>query len=130
MRPSAQTDKILRSVADFYQPAGCASVKETCISAGHRAVTDRLTALGVLECLRKRLPKPRRREIVSVGVSFADPSAEKAFSDLKVIADKDEYSTALLYRCLGRGKPRFYVRLVETVAVQGGGAIVLVPGSP
>jgi primosomal protein N' (replication factor Y) len=128
--PQRKLTEKQRSVADFISQAGCASVKETCYFCGvTRAVTDRLTALGVLESFEETVYRSPGGGSMDVPMEspLLTQAQEKAFSDLKEIADKDEYSTALLYGVTGSGKTEVYVRLVETVAVQGRGAIVLVP---
>lgn len=118
-----------KTVVDFLNEAGEASVKDVCYYTGVSIdVIKRLVRNGICCSFEEpvgRSPVPERN--VGVEKHRLSSHQQKAYEKLLAEYEKDGATTALLYGVTGSGKTSVYLELIDRVLSDGKNALVLVP---
>lgn len=118
-------------VIDLLRNIGSATSKEISYYTGvAQAVIENLHKKGVLvydDMPVYRTPSAMRNTPRKSDPIVLSEMQTKAYERLCALRDKDEAAAALLYGVTGSGKTKVYMKLIDDVAGQDKGVIVLVP---
>ena len=118
-------------VIDLLRNIGSATSKEISYYTGvAQAVIENLHKKGVLvydDMPVYRTPSAMRNTPRNTDPIVLSEMQNKAYERLCKLRDKDEAAAALLYGVTGSGKTKVYMKLIDDVAGQDKGVIVLVP---
>ncbi|MBO5934760.1 MAG: primosomal protein N' [Clostridia bacterium] len=118
-------------VIDLLRNIGSATSKEISYYTGvAQAVIENLHKKGVLvydDMPVYRTPSAMRNTPRNTDPIVLSEMQNKAYERLCSLRDKDEAAAALLYGVTGSGKTKVYMKLIDDVAGQDKGVIVLVP---
>ncbi len=119
-----------KKVIALLEETGAASLKEVCYYSGVTpAVIQNLLAKGIVSCFDaevyrnpyQQAPEREERELV------LSPEQEKVFENILTCYEEGKGSVSLLYGVTGSGKTSVFMKLIDHVAAQGRGVIVMVP---
>lgn len=119
-----------KSVADLLFEVGTASVKELCYFTGVTpAVVSALVKKGVCAYFENEVYRNPYRDLPAgeaEEIRLTDEQ-ERAFAGLCEKYDAAAGGVALLYGVTGSGKTQVFLKMVDRVAAEGRGVIVMVP---
>lgn len=120
-----------KTVIDLLKNIGSATSKEISYYTGvAQAVIENLHKKGVLvydDMPVYRTPAAMRNTPRNKEPIVLSEMQNKAYERLCALRDRDEAAAALLYGVTGSGKTKVYMKLIDDIAEQGKGVIVLVP---
>lgn len=120
-----------KQIIELLEQAGCASVKEICYFAGcTQAVVNGLCKHGITEYydaeVYRRPDSPDSYRIKRNEIILTDEQ-EAAYRNMLERYHSGKASTTLLFGVTGSGKTSVFMRLIDDVAADGRGVIVMVP---
>lgn len=119
-----------KEVLGLLETVGAASVKEVCYFTGvTSAVVEGLVKKGVLIYFSKQIYRTPYKDMKSVNPSkiVLTDEQQTAFDGLKQEYLSPKGAVSLLYGVTGSGKTQVFLSLVDEVANEGRGVIVMVP---
>ncbi len=119
-----------KKVVDFLEETGAASLKEVCYYVGVTpAVIQNLLGKGVISCFDTEIyrnPYEHISEKVEENLTLS-PEQEQAYENIISCYREKRGAVSLLYGVTGSGKTSVFMKLIEQVASEGRGVIVMVP---